>query len=235
IAVVSTTVGAAPNNVCHVDSTPGVCISTADCSKLGGTSHSSTDLCADSAGSDCCVFVDADNDNEHVARACAPPRVNSATISLIKEFEGFVKSPSPDPIGLPTVGFGHLCKSKGCAEVPYKFPLTEANAGKLLQTDIKSFTKCVSDNIKDAVKLNANQFGALSSWAFNVGCGNVKASALVARLNRGEKPNTVAAEELPKWRLAGGKVLKGLVRRRAAEVKLFKTASSAIAHPPKCS
>jgi GH24 family phage-related lysozyme (muramidase) len=34
--------------------------------------------------------------------------------------------------------------------------------------------------------------------------------------------------------LAGGKVLPGLVRRRAAEVKLFQTASGIIAHPPKC-
>lgn len=168
------------------------------------------------------------------ARACAPPPVNAATVSLIKEFEGFVAKPSPDPVGLPTVGFGHLCQQKNCAEVKFKFPLTQDTATQLLQSDIKTFTKCVSDDVSDKVKLNANQFGALSSWAFNEGCGNVKSSSLIRRLNAGENPNTVAAQELPKWRLAGGKVLPGLERRRAAEVKLFQTSSTVVAHPPTC-
>jgi len=171
---------------------------------------------------------------EEEARACAPPAVNTATVNLIKEFEGFVARPSPDPIGLPTVGYGHLCKQKNCAEVKFKFPLTTTTAAQLLQSDLKTFTKCLADDISDKVKLNDNQFGALASWAFNEGCGNVKSSSLIRRLNAGENPNTVAAQELPKWRLAGGKILAGLVRRRAAEVKLFKTPSKVIAHPPKC-
>lgn len=69
--------------------------------------------------------------------SCGPPSVNAATVALIKEFEGFVKSPAPDPIGLPTVGYGHLCKTKGCSEVPYPFPLSEAQAAALLQSDLK--------------------------------------------------------------------------------------------------
>ena len=64
-----------------------------------------------------------------------------------------------------------------------------------------------------------------------MGCGNVKTSSLVRRLNEGQNPNTVAAQELPQWNKGGGKVLPGLVRRRAAEVKLFQTPSSVSAHP----
>ncbi|KAF9465997.1 glycoside hydrolase family 24 protein [Collybia nuda] len=166
--------------------------------------------------------------------ACAPPAVNAATVSLIKEFEGFVASPSPDPIGLPTVGYGHLCQQANCAEVPFSFPMTEAQAATLLQTDLKTYTKCLSDAIVDSVRLNANQYGALSSWTFNEGCGNMRSSTLISRLNNGENPNTVAAQELPKWTFAGGVSLPGLVRRRAAEVVLFQTASSVISHPPPC-
>jgi hypothetical protein len=70
-------------------------------------------------------------------RACTGPNVNAATISLIKSFEGFVASPAPDPIGLPTVGYGHLCQTSGCAEVPYAFPLTESTASALLAADLK--------------------------------------------------------------------------------------------------
>ncbi|KAJ2186257.1 hypothetical protein IWW43_003945, partial [Coemansia sp. RSA 1935] len=49
----------------------------------------------------------------------------------------------------------------------------------------------------------------------------------------GDNPNTVASQELPNWRKAGGKVMQGLVNRRKAEIKLFKTASSKQAYP-KC-
>jgi GH24 family phage-related lysozyme (muramidase) len=152
-------------------------------------------------------------------------------VTLIKGFEGFVASPSPDPIGLPTVGFGHLCQTTNCGEVPFAFPLTQAEATTLLITDLKTFEKCVASDISKSVRLNANQYGALVSWAFNVGCGNVASSTLISRLNAGQNPNTVAAEELPKWDIAGGQVLPGLVTRRAAEVKFFQTASSVAALP----
>jgi lysozyme len=69
-------------------------------------------------------------------RACTGPSVNAATIALIKEFEGFVASPAPDPIGLPTVGYGHLCQTSGCSEVPYGFPLTTSTASQLLARDL---------------------------------------------------------------------------------------------------
>ncbi|EDR03115.1 glycoside hydrolase family 24 protein [Laccaria bicolor S238N-H82] len=165
------------------------------------------------------------------ATAVCPPPANADTINLIERFEGFVPSPRPDPIGLPTVGYGHLCKTKGCSEVPFKFPVTKANAVTLLHSDLTTFQNCVNSDIKRSVHLNDNQYGALVSWAYNVGCGNIKTSSLVRRLNAGEDPNTVAAQELPQWNKGGGKVLPGLVRRRAEEVKLFKTPSSVSAHP----
>jgi lysozyme len=82
-----------------------------------------------------------------------------------------------------------------------------------------------------AVVLNANQYGALVSWTFNVGPSNVESSTLLRRLNAGEAPNTVLAEELPKWNKAGGETLAGLTRRRAAEVALARTATSVGALP----
>lgn len=76
-----------------------------------------------------------------------------------------------------------------------------------------------------------NQYGALVSWAYNVGCGNSGSSSLIARLNNGEDPQTVIASELPLWDKSGGEVLPGLTRRRAAEVDLANTASSDPALP----
>jgi lysozyme len=165
---------------------------------------------------------------------CGAPAVNTATVDLIKLSEGFVASPSPDPIGLPTVGYGHLCKTSGCGEVPYSFPLTTTTATALLKSDLPTFQNCIARDIADSVRLNANQYGALVSWAFNVGCSNTGSSTLIRRLNAGESPNTVAEQELPRWNMAGGVVLPGLVTRRNREIALFKTASSVIAHPPPC-
>lgn len=82
--------------------------------------------------------------------------------------------------------------------------------------------------------LNPNQYGALVSWAFNVGCENARTSTLVSELNAGDDPDTVARQELPKWNRGDSGVLPGLTRRRAAEVVLFTTPASGVAHPPPC-
>lgn len=153
---------------------------------------------------------------------------------MVKNFEGFVPKVYNDPIGLPTVGYGHLCKQPKCAEVPFPIPLTEAHATNLLRSDMRSAEECVSSAIADSISLNENQYGALVSWAFNVGCGNVRSSGLIRRLNAGEDPNAVAREELPKWRKAGGKPSNGLILRRGKEVAFFQVPSSVVAHPPSC-
>ena len=44
-------------------------------------------------------------------------------------------------------------------------------------------------------------------------------STLRSKLNRGDRDG--AADEFPKWRRAGGRILAGLVRRREMERQLF--------------
>lgn len=176
------------------------------------------------------TFTDEATLSSRAAKCSNAP--NAATMKLIEGFEGWVNHIYKDPIGLPTVGYGHLCIKKNCAEVPYKMnPLSKANGEKLLKKDLLKFRKCIDAALGKKAQLNANQFGALLSWGMNVGCGNVKSSTLVKRLNKGESPNKVAAAELIKWNKAGGKTLAGLTRRRKAEVTLFKKASKAAAHP----
>ena len=67
--------------------------------------------------------------------------------------------------------------------------------------------------------LTQHQFDALVDFTFNVGCGNFRGSTLLKKLNRGDV--TGAADEFPKWKYAGGKVLLGLIRRRAIEREIF--------------
>ncbi|OAL72093.1 glycoside hydrolase family 24 protein [Trichophyton violaceum] len=153
-------------------------------------------------------------------RDCIGSNVNDETIGLIKHFEGFVLRPAPDPIGLPTVGYGHLCRTKGCSEVSFPFFLTEETATELLIQDVKSSQQSITLSTTDQVVFNANQSGALVSWAYNVGGATAKKSSLISRLNREQDVDAVIREELPLWNKAGRHVLPGQVRRRAAEVEL---------------
>ena len=86
-----------------------------------------------------------------------------------------------------------------------------------------------------SAKLNANQYGAIVSWAFNSGCPAAQGSQLIKRVNQGQNVNTVCGEELPKWVHGNnGEVIEGLVNRRNAEIKLGKTPTDDGALPPKC-
>jgi len=167
------------------------------------------------------------------ARGCSPPNVDAAAIALIEKYEGWVDHAYLDPTGHWTIGYGHLCSRAECTDVPYPKPLSKANGEKLLQADLKIAEACVAEDISSKIHLNANQYGALVSWAFNVGCGNVKTSTLIAELNKGDNPDAVAAAQLPLWDESDGEVLPGLKARRAAEVALFKTATKTGALPAK--
>ena len=67
---------------------------------------------------------------------CTGPDINSASLDLIKEFEGFVPSPYYDPVGYPTVGYGHLCETNDCSEVDFSFPLSVETGTQLLAIDV---------------------------------------------------------------------------------------------------
>ncbi|KAJ2978999.1 hypothetical protein NQ176_g3508 [Zarea fungicola] len=158
--------------------------------------------------------------------ACDAPTINPTTLEVIKTLEGFRSDLYDDGYGTQHVGYGHACQKKDCAEVKYPIPISNADAEKLLLADLKGREGCVAENVDNKIVLNANQYGALVSFVFNVGCGNFADSTLLKRLNAGEKPSTVIEEELPQWRLAGGKIAPGLVERRKQEIALFNTPTS---------
>lgn len=140
-------------------------------------------------------------------------KVSKTGIKLIKTFEGLRLESYRCPAGVLTIGYGHT------GNVLAKQKISEKLAEDFLKQDLIKFEKAVLSYIK--IDLNQNQFDAMVSFSFNVGTGAFKNSTLVKRINSGDNPNIVAAEELPKWNKGDGKVLQGLTRRRAAEVELF--------------
>lgn len=149
-------------------------------------------------------------------------------IKLIKHFEGCHFKPYLCPALLYTVGYGHvlfpqqaklpLAKRKEWALDPkYNRKFSQEEVDDLLKKDLRRFELGVLRYI--TVPLKQCEFDALVSFAFNLGNGTLQRSSVRSKLNRGEKE--AAMDTLLKYCRAGGKVLRGLERRRAAEVNLF--------------
>lgn len=163
--------------------------------------------------------------------------VNEAGIEVVKSFEGLEDGdpstvnldPYVCPAGVWTIGWGHAIfyngdllrinnpDSKEIASSLYPGGITKEEATELLQSDLVKTALQVEKAV--TAPLTDNQFGALVSFTYNVGIGNLKASTLLKKLNSGDYIG--AADEFPKWRRANGIVLNGLVKRRAAERNLF--------------
>ena len=139
-----------------------------------------------------------------------------AAVELIKEFEGLELTSYPDPGtgGDPyTVGYGHT----GPDVTPW-MEISESRAEEFLIDDMQWAADTINSLVR--VDLTQGQFDALTSFVFNVGTGAFSQSTLLARLNAGEAPGPVIAQELPRWNKGGNGVMAGLVRRREAEVAL---------------
>lgn len=138
-------------------------------------------------------------------------------LELIREYEGFSALPYIDSAGTVTIGYGSTRDKKGDPVTMDHPNITEQQGWSLLSRDVDHAERVVGELV--SVPLNQFQFDALVSFVYNLGVGNFKRSTLLSNLNMGRYES--AAKEFHRWKYAGGKVLSGLVRRRAAEYALF--------------
>ncbi len=143
--------------------------------------------------------------------------INDAGRKLIEQFEGRRRAVYKDPVGLPTVGIGHLLTAAEKARWPVGTVLTDEQINTLFAGDIAGSEQAVAKAVK--VALTDNQFAALVSFTFNCGPGALQQSTLLRKVNAGDFHG--AADWFAPWNKAKGKVLPGLTRRRAAEKALF--------------
>lgn len=130
-------------------------------------------------------------------------------INLIKGFEGLRLTAYKCPAGVYTIGYGH---TRG---VKRGMKITEKEASAYLTADLRNSEKAV-ERYDSVYHWNQNEFDALVSFTFNCGAANLRSLLRNGRRNRSQ-----IAATLPLYRKAGGKVLKGLERRRATEKALF--------------
>lgn len=143
--------------------------------------------------------------------------LNKASIDLIKSFEGLKLTAYLCPANVPTIGYG---STKGLTRADVgKKTITEAEATRLLLEDVARFEKAVGELVK--VKLTENQRGALVCWTYNLGEGNLAKSKMLERINANAETALIERSWL-QWINANGKPLPGLLRRRQAEIALWK-------------
>jgi lysozyme len=147
--------------------------------------------------------------------------ISEAGLTLIKRFEGLRLKAYLCPGDVWTIGYGHT------AGVTAGMVIDEDEAHRLLREDVANTERAISNMIR--VAMTDDQFAALTSWAFNVGSGAARGSSLRKRLNAGDYD--AIPTELAKWRMAGGKVSNGLVRRRAAEAEMWSRTNIAPPSP----
>ena len=132
-------------------------------------------------------------------------------LALIKAHEGLRTRAYLCPAGKWTIGHG----STG-PRVRAGLVITPAEAEAMLREDLRRFEAAVRAH---ALPASQNQYDALVSLAFNIGVGAFARSTLLRLHRAGEHEG--AADQFLRWDRAGGKVLAGLVRRRAAERALY--------------
>lgn len=136
---------------------------------------------------------------------------NHSGLLLIKAFEGFKPNAYLDSGGIPTIGFG-FTKNVKMGDV-----ITQEAAEARLLEELRVVSGYVDANL--IVELTDNQFSAVVSLVYNIGCGRFATSKILKLLNLKDYAN--AALEFDRWDKCSGEVIPGLLTRRQAETALF--------------
>ena len=139
--------------------------------------------------------------------------------ALCKQFEGFRGKPYLCPAGVATIGYGSTYYADGRKVALTDPPMSEPDASTLLlqelhHTYLPGVLRQCPILLTDERKCNA-----IVDFAYNLGAGRLQTSTLKRKIN--DQDWDAAQEQLMLWTKGGGRVLPGLVKRRAAESALL--------------
>lgn len=146
-------------------------------------------------------------------------RMSEAGLARIREHEAFMPKAYDDGAGNSTIGYGHMV----LAGEDFSGGITEAEAIKLFEKDVERVVNGSLDKIQ--VELTQNQIDAIGSFIFNVGPGAFEKGPLPhINARRHERATTRILRYVTGRDMRTGerRVLRGLLKRRRAEVALYK-------------
>lgn len=139
--------------------------------------------------------------------------------NLCLVFEGLYLKPYLCPALVPTIGIGSTFYEDGTRVALSDPPITRSRAEELLMWELRQCLPKVQRLCPGLKNWGEEPVGAILDFAFNCGTGALQASTLRKRINAGDVD--AAKVELMRWVRGGGRVLPGLVKRRAAEAALL--------------
>jgi len=134
------------------------------------------------------------------------------TIAFVSGWEGTRYVAYRDAVGIPTICEGII---KG---VQMGDTATRAQCDVMLTRELATHENGLDKCLKPPSPIPVKTKIALVSWTYNVGVGGACRSTAVRRFNAGDYRG--GCEAIKMWNKAGGRVLLGLVNRRAAEFHL---------------
>ena len=144
-------------------------------------------------------------------------------LKLIQEFESFVNAPYLDSAKVWTIGYGSTYYPNGTPVTSRDKPITKEYAETIQRHVIATdFEPVINELLEKEIAsgfITQNMYDAIISLTYNIGVKGFERSSVLRLLKQGDKRNAGNAFLL--WNMAGGKVLRGLVRRRERERKLF--------------
>lgn len=145
-------------------------------------------------------------------------KVSQIGINLIKEFEGCRLTAYQDEVGVWTIGYGITNADKTITGTTIKrgLKISQAAAEKWLEESLNRKYLPSVMKYNDKYGWNQNEIDALVSFAYNIG----SIDQLTAN---GTRSRATIAKKMLEYNKAGGRVYRGLTRRREAERKLFLT------------
>ncbi len=160
-------------------------------------------------------------------------------LELIERFEGLgdgdrtapAFQPYLCPAGYWTLGWGSIRDAAGARVTRDTPAIDREDADALLARDAGAAAEAAARLSLPRV-LDVRQLGALTSFVYNLGAGAYQASILRRRVRAGRDGE--AADEFGRWVHARGRVLPGLVRRRAAERALWLNGAKDAVRPARC-
>lgn len=168
------------------------------------------------------ISASADDFHQDSVPSVPSRRIGPGGLQLIKQFEGFAQVrpdgmveayPDAGTGGQPwTIGWGSTGPGIGPDTV-----WTRAQADARFEADLTRYAAEVAEAIGDC-PTSQTQFDALVSFHYNTGA--IKRATLTRLHCAGQFDD--AAQEFDRWKYAGGRVLRGLVKRRTAEKRLYR-------------
>lgn len=139
-------------------------------------------------------------------------------IDLIKKYEGLYLHAYKCPAGVLTIGYGttNADKEITCFTINSNTTITKEKAEELLKKSITKKYEPLVNKYNNIYKFNQNEYDAMISFCYNIG-------SITQLTQKGKRTKKEIAAAMVKYNHAGGKVLKGLTRRREEEQKLFLT------------